>query len=885
MALTPGSRLGPYEILSAIGAGGMGEVYRARDPRLGREVAIKVLPSSFSADADRLRRFEQEAKAAGVLNHPNVTAVYDIGQHEGAPYVVQELLEGETLRSVLAGGRLSPRRAIDYSVQIAHGLAAAHEKGIVHRDLKPDNLFVTNDGRIKILDFGLAKLTQMDEGSAPQTSLPTASAGTEPGVVMGTLGYMSPEQVRGRPADARSDLFAFGAILYEMLSGNRAFSGDSAADTMSSILKEDPPDLSITNQSISPALERIVRHCLEKNPERRLHSAHDLAFELEALSTASSGGIVRPAPAGRVSKRQVALAAAALAVPVLLGIGFLAGRRARGASGPAPRTFLQVTDLPGTEAFPSLSPNGDQLAFTHATSPFNADIYVQRVGGQNPLNLTKDSPKPDYQPAFSPDGSSIAFRSERDGGGIYLMGSTGESVRRLTDFGFNPAWMPGGKQLVVGTESAFAPYGRANASSELWVIDTATGAKRKIFAGDAVQPSVSPHGTRIAYWGLPRGSSQRDVWTIPAGGLPAGEKPVPVTQDAAIDWNPFWSADGKSLYFGSNREGTMNLWRVSIDERSGKPLGPPEPLSLPAREILQSSISADGRHIAFRVVEDDFSIERVTFDPAAEKVVSDPVSLARATSPFLGSAISPDGKTLVYGSFGAREDLFLGGVDGTGHRKLTDDASRDRNPTFSTDGRKIFFQSDRSGRWEIWSIAPDGSGLAQVTKTTGETPAYPVCSPDGKRLAFIYGVQTRFLELGARDYRLSDPLPAPPQGFEFQASSWSPDGSRLAGTLTPAGEGPDAGVAVFSFGTRLYERLTTTGGGPMYLPDGRRLLFEDRDGIRLIEESTKRSSLIAQASVQRPFNLGTLSPDGRSFFTLRRTSQSDIWRMSFSPTR
>jgi Tol biopolymer transport system component len=462
------------------------------------------------------------------------------------------------------------------------------------------------------------------------------------------------------------------------------------------------------------------------------------------------------------------------------------------------------------------------------------------------------------------------------------MGSTGESVRRLTDFGFNPAWMPGGKELVVATEGAFAPYGRGNAASELWVIDTAAGAKRKIFAGDAVQPSVSPHGVRIAYWGLPRGGAQRDVWTIPAGGLAPGEKPVPVTQDAAIDWNPFWSADGKSLYFGSNREGTMNLWRVSIDERSGKPLGPPEPLSLPAREILQSSISADGRHIAFRVVEDDFSIERVTFDPAAEKVVSDPVSLARASSPFLGSAISPDGKTLVYGSFGAREDLFLGGVDGTGHRKLTDDASRDRNPTFSADGRKIFFQSDRSGRWEIWSIAPDASGLAQVTKTAGETPAFPVCSPDGKRLALVYGSQMRFLELGTGESKLSDPLPAPPKGFEFAPASWSPDGSRLAGTLLPAGgEGPNAGVAVFSLGARLYERLTTTGGNPTYLPDGRRLLFEDRDGIRLLDGSTKRSSLVSAASTQRPFNLGALSPDGRSFFILRRSSQSDIWRMSF----
>ena len=297
MTLAAGSKLGPYEILGAIGAGGMGEVYRAKDPRLGREVAIKVLPASFSSDADRLRRFEQEAKAAGILNHPNITAVYDIGTHDDAPYVVQELLEGETLRSLLAGGKLAQRKIIDYSLQIAHGLAAAHGKGIVHRDLKPENLFVTSDGRVKILDFGLAKLTHQEEGSQV-TNLPTATAGTEPGVVLGTLGYMSPEQVRGKPADARSDIFSFGAILYEMLSGKRAFSGDTAADTMSAILKEDPPDLSVTNQNVSPGLERIVRHCLEKNPEQRFHSAHDLAFDLEALSTATSGPAgVRPVAA------------------------------------------------------------------------------------------------------------------------------------------------------------------------------------------------------------------------------------------------------------------------------------------------------------------------------------------------------------------------------------------------------------------------------------------------------------------------------------------------------------------------------------------------------------------------------------------------------------
>ncbi|HLN93348.1 MAG TPA: protein kinase, partial [Thermoanaerobaculia bacterium] len=367
MSLAAGSRLGPYEIVTPIGAGGMGEVYRARDPRLGRDVAIKVLPASFSKDPERLRRFEQEARAAGVLNHPNIMAVYDIGTVEGSPYVVSELLEGETLRSRLGGGPLAPRRATEYAVQIAHGLSAAHEKGIVHRDLKPENLFVTKDGRVKILDFGLAKLTQPDKGG-PQTNFPTAaaSAETEPGVVLGTLGYMSPEQVRGRPADARSDIFSFGAILYEMLSGKRAFHRDTAADTMSAILREDPPDLSSTNRLVSPALDRIIRHCLEKDPEARFHSAHDLAFQLQVPPTEDSATLTAAAPA-RVRLRPVTMAMTAILLLLAGTLAILLLRHPRGERA-AQIVRFSVPIPPGTTYAPSeisrgvsISPDGTRL--------------------------------------------------------------------------------------------------------------------------------------------------------------------------------------------------------------------------------------------------------------------------------------------------------------------------------------------------------------------------------------------------------------------------------------------------------------------------------------------------------------------------------------------
>src|SRR5438132_309019 len=389
MTLTPGTRLGRYEIRSKIGEGGMGEVYRARDTQLGRDVAVKVLPSTYSVDEHRLSRFEQEASAASALNHPNILIVHDIGSHGGSPYVVSELLEGETLRTRVSGAPLAQRRAIDYALQIAHGLAAAHEKGIVHRDLKPDNIFITKDGRVKILDFGIAKLTQA-EGSQSQTDIPTRRVDTGPGVVMGTVGYMSPEQVRGQKVDHRSDIFSFGAILYEMLSGRRAFHGESAADTMSAILKEDPPDLSDTNQNISPALERLVNHCLEKNPEARFHSASDLAFALEAISGASPVSSQTMTAMASLSSRErirkqlpwLVAALLALALIAALPFVFLYFRNAPVSRPNAVRAMIPPPENAHLLYFNQMavSPDGLRLAFVAINANGVTSLWVRPLG-------------------------------------------------------------------------------------------------------------------------------------------------------------------------------------------------------------------------------------------------------------------------------------------------------------------------------------------------------------------------------------------------------------------------------------------------------------------------------------------------------------------------
>jgi serine/threonine protein kinase/WD40 repeat protein len=388
MALTSGTTLGSYEIVSFIGAGGMGEVYRARDTRLGRDVALKILPTSFAADPERLRRFEQEARAVAALSHPNILAVHDLGQHEGAPFLVSELLEGESLREMLARGPLSHRKAIDYAIQIAHGLAAAHGKDIAHRDLKPDNVFVTREGRIKILDFGLAKtiakrtVQGQDAGLATMTAVAPA---TDIGTVMGTAGYMSPEQVRGAAVDCRTDIFSFGAVLYEMLSGSRAFKRDTPADTMAAILNDDPPETLESGRQMPAALDRIVRHCLEKAPEQRFQSARDLAFDLESVTSLTGSGSL---PASKVKERRRWWYAAAVAALIVAAgaIGWKLSSSMRPVMG---SQFRQITYRRGTMGPARFTPDGQNIIYTAALGDSASELYTvaaNAVGG-HPLGI------------------------------------------------------------------------------------------------------------------------------------------------------------------------------------------------------------------------------------------------------------------------------------------------------------------------------------------------------------------------------------------------------------------------------------------------------------------------------------------------------------------
>jgi eukaryotic-like serine/threonine-protein kinase len=874
MGLASGQRLGPYEIVAPIGAGGMGEVYRARDPRLGRDVAVKVLPEHFADDLDSLQRFEIEAKAVAALSHPNILSIFDTGRERERVYVVTELLEGETLRARLKQGPLGPRKAAEYAARAAEGLAAAHEKGIVHRDVKPENIFLTTDGRVKILDFGLARQDPLLEGEGDLSQSPTAAAPTSPGAMIGTVGYLAPEQARGEPADRRADVFSLGAVLFEMLTGRRAFQGRSPAELLSSILRDEPPPPSETDPRVPKALDLIVRHCLEKKPDERFQSARDLAFHLDSLDASASqrGVVLAPAPPRR---RWLLPAALGLAGLALAASAFVAGRRSGGEAGEGtlvPVSFQQLTDAPGEEREARLGPKGTNFVFVSEASG-NADIYLQRVGGRNPIDLTPDSPADDTAPALSPDGERIVFRSTRDGGGLFVMGSTGESVKRLTTEGYDPAFSPDGTQVVYSTEDGQNPWSREG-QGRLRIVLASGGEPRDLATdGDAVQPSWSPDGRRIAYWGLGAGSGQRDIRTVAADGSgPAAA----VTDDPALDWNPVWSPDGRSLYFASERGGAMNVWRVAIDLRTGGARGRPEPLTVPSRVAGSLSLSADGRLMLYVSAEKRSIIQRLGLDPATGRVREAARPALQASRVIYTQDLSPDGQWIAFTNQGVKEDLYVVRADGTGYRQLTDDSFRDRGPRWSPDGSRIGFYSDRSGRYEAWAIRPDGSGLEQLTRTEGSARWLPEWSPDGKRLATTDGRDTWITDLSKPlAERRGEALPHR-EGHALYPRSWSPDGTAIAGDYEFYVL-PTSVTGLFDLATRQYRELPEGRGTPEWMSDGRRLVVAQRERLVVLDTRTGRATPLVEARPNGP----SLSRDDRWLTWIEHHDDADVWLARF----
>jgi len=460
MPLATGTRLGPYEILAPIGAGGMGEVYRARDPKLNRDVAIKILPQALAADPAALARFEREAQAVAALSHPNILAIHDFGVEGGTPYAVMELLEGQTLRDQMGGAAVAPRKAVEYALQIAAGLAAAHARGITHRDLKPENVFVTRDGHVKILDFGLAK--QRVAGAADATVAATRNLETGQGTVLGTVGYMAPEQLRGQPVDPRADIFAFGAVLYEMLTGRRAFHGATPADTISAILKEDPPELTSTVAAVVPqALDRIVRRCLEKNPDERFQSARDIAFALQALSGTSSGSASTHAGAPPTRSRMRRLTGPLIgvlagALLALVAVGFVQSRQADRASAPPPLpSFRKLTFGRGAIDGARFVPGSHDIAYSARWQGSPSAVYLLREGSVEPRAL--DTPGALLLATSAQGGAAVmtapALNNGLTEGSVSVLPFAGGGPREIRRSALNADFAEDGAELCLITRS------------------------------------------------------------------------------------------------------------------------------------------------------------------------------------------------------------------------------------------------------------------------------------------------------------------------------------------------------------------------------------------------------------------------------------------------
>ena len=681
MPLAPTTRLGPYEIIAPLGAGGMGEVVRARDTRLGREVALKILPESFARESDRLVRFEQEARAVAALNHPNILAVFDVGQHNGSPFLVSELLEGETLRAVLHHGALPQRKAIEYAVQIAQGLAAAHEKGIVHRDLKPENVFVTKDGRIKILDFGLAKLAQKSGGEVSATDGVTlTSSHTAAGVVMGTASYMAPEQVRGQAVDARTDIFSFGAILYEMLSGKRAFRRDTMPETMTAVLKEDPPDLADSTPGISPALDRIVRRCLEKNPEQRFQSAKDLSFALASLSGADSSAAAKVVAAGPRDRSALWKAVAiALAVVAVCGAvaWFFAAR-------PPSKARMQFAIPISREASqPALSRDGTMLAYVSPDENTGLPaLYVQRIGSPG-ATLLPGTDGASY-PFWSPDGANIGFFAN---GKLQRVPSSGGPPQRLATVLSARGGSWGTKDVIIYAPTPGSPIWRVNPDGSGAAAATDISIDPRL---DEMQrcPVFLPDGNHFIYWSGNFGNAKDDRYSgIYLGSLTGKEKKLVVLcrSNAA-------QASGRLFYTDEDRQ----LVSLSFDPGKGAVSGSPQVLAnvvgfQPGTYWAEFTVASNGTVIYNSKTGGSIS-ELVWIDRTGKQVgkLGEPGVMCNP-------AISPDGlrvATDITDEKANNVDIWFLSTTDRGSTRFTFDPQEETSAVWSRDGKTVTYRSN-----------------------------------------------------------------------------------------------------------------------------------------------------------------------------------------------
>ena len=802
-----GPILAHYKILKKIGSGGMGEVYLAEDTKLDRKVAVKVLPPELAESEERRARFTREAKALAALNHPNIVTVHSVEQADDVHFITMELVKGKTLTELLPRSGLSLAKFFEIAIPLADAVAAAHQEGITHRDLKPDNVMKGDDGRIKVLDFGLAK-PQKRMGSI-DSELPTEQR-TQEGRILGTVAYMSPEQAEGKPVDALTDIFSLGIVFYEMLTGSRPFQGETSPAVLSSIIKHEPAPVRKARPEIPREISRLVQRCLNKEPSRRMQTALDIRNELEELKQDLASGEL--AEAVTVRKRSPAVkwlgvATATLAVALVGTLFYFI--RPFADNIPRFTNPVQITSAAGVEIFPAWSPDGGQLAFQSDQSG-NFDIWVAHLGGGAPVNRTASRAEADTMPSWSPDGSQIAFVSEP--GDVWVMPAVGGEPRKLISRnqhgGSAPQWSADGSELAVSFQ---APEGWFVEVISLRSLET-----RRVSLPRCLEMAWSPDGRFFACVGVPsRIYEVTQLWLQHA----SGGDPIPVSERRTRDYNPTWSHDGRYLFFVSERGGSMDLWRQGIGA-DGRPEGEPERLSV-ALETRAAAFSPDGNKIAYSrgfrmgnvwrvpLLEDRPATwedaQQITFgqdliqtirlsaDRKSLLLISDRAGnfdvwrlptiggeMTRLTvEPTFdwGPSESPDGTEIAFHSFRSGDrDIWVMPAEGGPARVLAPHPAMDRFPSWSPDGREIAYTSNRGGHQDVWVVPAEGGDARQVTDDASED-WFPVWSPDGDTLIFSSNREDGIRRLwrvparGGEAVRLS----AGP-GY---AAQWSVDGKTL----------------------------------------------------------------------------------------------------------
>jgi Tol biopolymer transport system component len=874
MKIAPGSRFDHYEILSSLGAGGMGEVWRARDTRLDRDVAIKLLPAEFAKEADRFRRFEQEARATSALNHPNILTVYDIGSYETGPYIVAELLVGEELREEIKQGAIAPRKALDYARQIAEGLAAAHAKGIVHRDLKPENLFVTQDGRVKILDFGLAKL-RPQRNEPIGSDIATQKQITDPGVVMGTVGYMSPEQVRGQDVDHRSDIFSFGVILYEMLSGRQTFSGESAIEVMNAILKEEAAELSETKARIPPALDKIVRRCLEKKPEQRFHSAHDLGYALDAVASTSSSGLnlmeVAQAPdtttlAKRPGWRERVWMFATSVLAVVLLVSFVVWfRRAEPAAQMVRFSLLAPEKTSFAEPSFAISPDGRRLAFSATDATGNTLLYLRPLNSfsAQPLLGTESA----ALPFWSPDSRSIAFFSAGKLKRVEVSGGAPQTLCEVKNAG-GGSWNREGVIIMAPTNGGalYRVPATGGVPTALTTVDQSRGEISHWL------PQFLPDGHHFLYYVSRRQAGE--------SGLYVGSLSDKATQHAlSSDYNAVYAAG--YLLFVRNGALMGQVFDTSALKLVGEPFLIAEQVK--TYNIVPHLSVAENGTLVFQSGGAQ-APQLVWFDRSGKQLgtVGEPAD-------YSNPSLAPDGKRLAVGVRDPKtekRDIWLFDLARGARSRFTFDPADDLNPVWSKDGGRIYFTSDRKGQRDIFQKKVNAAEEEELISTSSEIKNVCDLAPDGRLLIYNTNPRRESNDTTRNDLWLlplegeRNPKPFLKTQFMEDQAVISPDGRWVAYRSDESGR-DEIYVATFPQLGGKWQVSVDGGAEPQWRRDGKELFFTGADRKLMAAEvktgagafEAEAPKLLFETPLTDPVrNRYVVTGDGQQFLIITRLS-------------